>query len=151
MDAGRAVVVPSRIDLVDLLAEVVDDAGGAEIAIAAPAVLEVTTDPARLRVVVRNLLANAVQHGAPPVDVTVDRAAADVVLSVRDAGPGVPAELRDRVFDRFVRGDEARHGSSSGLGLAIARENARLLGGSLSLLPDGRTFVLQLPDLADQG
>jgi two-component system sensor histidine kinase MtrB len=53
--------------------------------------------------------------------------------------------VRERVFDRFVRGDEARHGSSSGLGLAIAAENARLLGGTLTLDADGRTFRLTLP------
>jgi two-component system sensor histidine kinase MtrB len=57
----------------------------------------------------------------------------------------VPEELRERVFDRFVRGDEARHGTSSGLGLAIAAENARLLGATLRLDADGATFVLDLP------
>ena len=66
-------------------------------------------------------------------------------MSVTDEGEGVPADLRERVFDRFVRGDEARHGSSSGLGLAIAAENARLLGGTLTLDAGGRTFLLTLP------
>lgn len=146
MDAGRAEVVPSRIDLMDLVNEVVDDCGAAEsVRLVGSFPIEVATDPSRLRVIVRNLLANAVQHGSPPVTIKVENGADQVTVSVQDAGLGVPVELRDRVFDRFVRGDESRHGSSSGLGLAIAAENARLLGGSLTLRPDGRTFVLELP------
>ena len=46
---------------------------------------------------------------------------------------------------RFARGDESRHGTSSGLGLAIAAENARLLGGTLTVERDGSTFRLTLP------
>jgi two-component system sensor histidine kinase MtrB len=146
MDAGRAHVEPSRIDLMDLVTEVIDDCGSPEsVQLVGSFPLEVSTDPARLRVIVRNLVANALQHGAPPVRITVDGSPESVTLAVSDAGNGVPAELRERVFDRFVRGDEARHGSSSGLGLAIAAENARLLGGTLTLDPDGRTFLLNLP------
>lgn len=76
---------------------------------------------------------------------TVSRQQDAVVIEVVDAGDGVPAPLRDRVFDRFVRGDEARHGASSGLGLAIARDNARLHGGELELSADGRVFTVTLP------
>ncbi len=75
----------------------------------------------------------------------VGEAVGEAVVSVTDAGPGVPPDLRERVFDRFTRGDEARHGASTGLGLAIARENARLLGGTLDLGADGTTFTLRLP------
>ncbi len=151
MDAGRAVVASELVDLIDLVREVVTeaDAGGA-VTLTGPTTLEVSTDPARARVVVRNLVANALQHGNPPVDVAVDESTAGVRVSVHDSGPGVPENLRERVFDRFVRGDESRHGASSGLGLSIARENARLLGGDLELRPDGRTFVLTLPDVATQ-
>ena len=128
-----------------------------------PAELPIVTDPTRLRVILRNLIANTRQHGAPPVTVTVDTAmvstveptAADpdvgrtgVVITVHDAGDGVPANLADRVFDRFTRADTARHGASTGLGPAIARENARLLGGTLALAPDRTTFVPHLRDLA---
>ena len=146
MDAGRAAVVPSQVDLVDLVREVVDETGRpVDVALSAPAELPVELDPARTRVVVRNLVANALQHGAPPVTVRVGEAVGEAVVSVTDAGPGVPPDLRERVFDRFTRGDEARHGASTGLGLAIARENARLLGGALDLGADGTTFTLRLP------
>lgn len=154
MDAGRAEVLPGPVDVVDLVAEVVADAGAGGISVTAPGSLVVSVDAARLRVIVRNLVANALQHGRPPVEVDVDERVAGVRISVHDSGSGVPEELRERVFDRFVRGDEARHGASSGLGLAIASENARLLGGILRLDEDGATFVLDLPaptELSESG
>lgn len=144
MDAGRAEVVTSQVDVVDLIAEVVSELDGS-IEITGPAELPLTTDPVRVRAVVRNLVANAIQHGSPPVTVSLIRDGSTVTLDVHDSGSGVPDGLRERVFDRFVRGDEARHGSSSGLGLAIAAENAHLLGGSLGIQPDGSTFRLTLP------
>lgn len=145
MDAGHAQVVADRIDLADLIAEIVGESGApGQISYLGPAELPVTTDPARLRVVLRNLVANALQHGAPPVTITVGTDAGKLAVTVHDSGDGVPEALRDRVFDRFVRGDASRHGSSSGLGLAIAAENARLLDGDLSLAPDGSSFVLRL-------
>lgn len=150
MDAGRAGLVTDRIDLVDLIAEVVSDSGAADrIVCLSPSELPLTTDPARLRVVLRNLVANALQHGVPPVTIALLAENREVTISVHDCGAGVPSELRERVFDRFVRGDASRHGTSSGLGLAIAAENARLLGAELALEPDGSTFTLrwQLPTL----
>jgi two-component system sensor histidine kinase MtrB len=146
MDAGRAHVEPSRFDLMDLVSEVIDDCGSpASVQLVGSFPLEMFTDPTRLRVIIRNLVANALQHGSAPVTIRADGSDGCVVVSVTDAGPGVPPALRERVFDRFVRGDEARHGPSSGLGLAIASENARLLAGTLTLDADGRTFLLNLP------
>ena len=70
----------------------------------------------------------------------------DVVLTVEDDGPGVPAELRERVFERFVRGDGDR-GSSSGLGLSIVRAVAESHGGTVTLedADPGARFVVRLP------
>jgi two-component system sensor histidine kinase MtrB len=71
-------------------------------------------------------------------------------VDVIDAGPGVPEEHRERIFDRFHKADEARtRGHGSGLGLGIARDNARLLGGDVMLEPSGPDqgahFRLDLP------
>lgn len=133
----------------DLANEVIENCGSPEgVHLVGCFPLEVSTDPTRLRVVLRNLVANALQHGAPPVTITADGSDDHVRVSVTDEGAGVPPGLRDRIFDRFVRGDEARHGSSSGLGLAIAIENARLLGGTLTLNEDGRTFLLRSSPLS---
>ncbi len=147
MDAGRATLIRSWVDVVDLIREVVAETGRpAEVTVVAPGALAAEVDAARLRVAVRNLIANALQHGRPPVLVTLSERHHVLELTVADVGDGVPEGLRERVFDRFARGDEARHAGGSGLGLAIARENVRLQGGEVTLAGDGRTFVLRLPD-----
>lgn len=102
---------------------------------------------------VTNLLTNAHVHTPPGTRITVSlaRAGTDVVLTVTDNGPGVPADLAGRVFDRFVRGDASRarmHGGSTGLGLAIAKAAAADAGGELTLSPTpggGATFTARLP------
>jgi two-component system sensor histidine kinase MtrB len=73
----------------------------------------------------------------------------EIRLRVTDSGPGIPAEVRRHVFERFYKADAARTRSQgSGLGLAIARANAELHGGSLRLLDTeaGTAFELCLPD-----
>lgn len=98
---------------------------------------------------VRNLLANAEQHASSRVSVTLTSDATGARLVVTDDGPGVPAEDRDRVFDRFFRGDESRapESGSTGLGLAIVQAVAGRHGGTARLDHDapGATFVVHLP------
>ncbi|MFF4169412.1 ATP-binding protein [Streptomyces sp. NPDC001744] len=116
-------------------------------------------DRRRVDVIVANLVGNALRHGAPPVTVTLGtRTGADgawVVLEVADHGPGLPPQVRERVFDRFYKTDAARtrdtadgSGRGSGLGTAIALENARLHGGTIDVAagPEGgAVFTLRLP------
>jgi two-component system OmpR family sensor kinase len=94
----------------------------------------VTVDGARdeLHRLVLNLLQNALQHtpGGTRVHAEVRRAGDQARLVVSDDGPGVPADLRGRVFDRFVRGEGDR-GGSVGLGLSIVRAVARTHGGDV--------------------
>ncbi|WEV27887.1 HAMP domain-containing sensor histidine kinase [Streptomyces sp. 71268] len=101
-------------------------------------------DRRRVDVIVANLVGNALRHGAPPVIVSLTTVgAADgewVTLTVADHGPGLPPWARDRVFDRFYKADAARtrgaadaSGQGSGLGMAIALENARLHGGTIEV------------------
>lgn len=111
---------------------------------------QVTGDAAQLARVVRNLLDNAVQHGGGRVTVALAETNGEAVLSVADDGPGIPAALRDTIFERFVTVDEARNGTrpGSGLGLAIARQLVTAHGGSIRVDPDfspGTRFVVRLP------
>jgi two-component system, OmpR family, sensor kinase len=95
-----------------------------------------------------NLMENAIRHTPEGTHVSARVAADDgeVVLTVQDDGPGVPIELRDRIFERFVRGTGDR-GSSSGLGLSIVRAVAQSHGGSVELedTRPGARFVVRLP------
>jgi two-component system, OmpR family, sensor kinase len=95
-----------------------------------------------------NLMENAIRHTPEGTHVSARVAADDgeVVLTVEDDGPGVPTELRERVFERFVRGAGDR-GSSSGLGLSIVRAVAESHGGRVVLedADPGARFVVRLP------
>ncbi|MFF2007613.1 ATP-binding protein [Streptomyces sp. NPDC058195] len=123
-------------------------------------------DRRRVDVIVANLVGNALRHGAPPVTVTLRTCReADgtpwALLSVTDRGPGLPPGSGQRVFDRFYKADAARTrsaatpedggGQGSGLGTAIALENARLHGGTIEVedasgeAPRGAVFTLRLP------
>jgi len=99
-------------------------------------------DERRLRRLAENLLDNANRHARTRVRVAVNPDGGAVALSVEDDGPGVPAELRERIFERFVRGDDDERGS--GLGLAICRAIARAHGGDV-VLEGGSRFVARLP------
>jgi len=100
-----------------------------------------------------NLLENALRHSPPdkPVEVVVGREGEELLFRVSDSGPGVPTELRDRIFEPFIQaGDREKGGEvgSAGLGLAIARRVAEAQGGSLDYAPrpgGGSVFELRLP------
>ncbi len=131
----------ATVDAGDLVAEEVAAlAGGPPVAVspARPGTAVVLGDATQLRRALRNVLENAVRHAvaAVEVDVTVtDARPGDdeatgrpddprrwVRITVDDDGPGIPADDRDRVFERFAQVDAARSGGQAGLGLAIARD-----------------------------
>ena len=99
-------------------------------------------DERRLRRLVENLVDNANRHARKSVRVRVACDGERVALSVEDDGPGVPAALREQIFERFVRADDDERGS--GLGLAICRAIARAHGGDV-VLEDRNRFVARLP------
>ena len=93
----------------------------------------VRCDPARLRQIVRNLVSNACKYGDGGVWVWGAVESRTYVLEVVDRGPGVPAEIEDRLFQRFVhRGTETATSSSVGLGLSIVRSLADGMGGTVT-------------------
>jgi signal transduction histidine kinase len=92
-------------------------------------------DPDALGRVVRNLVDNAARHAAGRVSLSLAEDGGTVTLAVEDDGPGVPPAERERVFERFVRLDDARarDGGGSGLGLAIVAELVAAHGGTVAL------------------
>jgi signal transduction histidine kinase len=116
----------------------------------------VLAEGAKLRVILQNLLTNALkftERGEVVVLADVPGDAA-VRIRVRDTGPGIPADARERIFELFQQlhpGDLRKKGV--GLGLALARRFARAMGGDLtveSTMGEGSTFTLTLPaDRAD--
>src|SRR3546814_718255 len=81
-----------------------------------------------------NLIANALNHGAPPVEIALTLAAGGAIITVRDHGPGIGPERRAEALRPFSRLDDARTRTGSvGLGLALADAIARAHGGSLTL------------------
>ncbi len=103
--------------------------------------MRAVVDADRLAQIVDNLVANAVAYGGSPIRVATRQVGDEAELTVRDAGPGIPPELQDRLFERFASG--GRHGT--GLGLHIVRELARALGGEATYLPEENAFSVRLP------
>lgn len=144
-----------REDLVDLddlaLAEVRRlRAGGATVDGSGIRAARVRGDARLLGQLVRNLADNAARHARSAVAIGVTGRGAEVVLTVDDDGAGVPPDERDRIFERFVRLDEARarDAGGSGLGLAIVRAIAEAEGGGVRVEDSplgGARFSVVLP------
>lgn len=111
----------------------------------------VVTDPMKLQQVLTNLVENAGKYAPEgPIELAVRQYGAELHFTVTDHGPGIAAEDRERVFERFVQLDQSstRRQGGTGLGLYLCRQLAELLGGSLSLdaAPGGGCrFTLVLP------
>ena len=109
-------------------------------------------DPARVRQIIRNLVANALRYGGPSIAVEV-RGAGDLChLTVADDGAGIAPEDRERVFEPFKQATNGRHVAASvGLGLPISRLLAERMGGSLAYRFEGDRSLFDLTLPADRG
>lgn len=158
IEAGREEVVTEAFSVHDLAAEVVEmvapqaqEKGLALRNETAADLPPLTTDRAKCRHILQNLIANAVKFtDAGQVTVSAAVAGAMMQVVVRDTGIGIAADQLPFIFDEFRQADDSaarRHGGA-GLGLAIARRYARLLGGDIAVesAPGrGSTFTLTLP------
>jgi signal transduction histidine kinase len=151
-DEGVVLRSPRDVDLDDLVLTEVGRVrrAGLDVDVSGVGAGRVRGDEASLGQVVRNLVDNAGRHARSRIAVSVRESAGSVELVVEDDGPGVPEGERTRIFDRFVRLDEARSrdAGGSGLGLAIVAEIVRVHGGSASVVPSGlggARFVVRLP------
>lgn len=117
--------------------------------------VSVRADPTSLRVMIRNLLDNALRHGSGggQVDAEVFREGSYAVFRVTDGGPGISLGDLDRIFDPFVRGLQVE-GEGTGLGLSIVRSIADACGGSVDLVnrqdgAGGLVATVRLPAAPD--
>ncbi|MEU0406917.1 HAMP domain-containing sensor histidine kinase [Streptomyces griseorubiginosus] len=158
-DAGTARLVLDDVDVADQITACIDARAWLDaVELDAERGIHARLDPRRLDVILANLIGNALKHGGSPVRVAVRAADDEVVIRVRDHGPGIPEDVLPHVFDRFYKASASRPRSEgSGLGLSIAMENAHIHGGEITAAnsPDGgAVFTLHLPRdasaLADQ-
>jgi signal transduction histidine kinase len=164
-DAGQtspATLVPTDLSRVvrDVVAETAPLVASHEVSMDATPDVHVDGSPDDLHRLALNLVQNAVAHTPPGTRVTasVKSDGGRAVLEVTDDGPGVPAEVRERAFDRFVRGAGDGRGAAglggrgSGLGLSIVQAVAEAHGGSVALEEapgGGARFVVTLPVQGD--
>jgi len=157
-DAGRADLSFAPVDLSALMGDVCEDAELLATAqditlrtVIAPGVT-VAGDAGHLRRLLLNLLQNATRHNRPGGEARckLSVASGNATICVANTGPGIPASLRERIFERFSRGDASRTDRKShGLGLSLCREIVLAHGGTIALGPeraDGWTeFIVELP------
>jgi signal transduction histidine kinase len=148
VEAGLAEPQPALVPVRDVVDLTVHDAKGADrVTVRGTEELRLRTDPEVARHVLGPVVENALQHGEH-VTIEIEEVDEGVRITVADDGPGVPAELGPRVFERFVRGDDRSPGM--GLGLAIARRMGETIGAHLWLENhgEGGHFVVQFPRLS---
>jgi signal transduction histidine kinase len=154
LSSGHGALQREPVDLAALVSEAVrqDGAGRAVFMPPAQALPPLALDPMRLRLALRNLLANALRHQpaqAGPVVVSLEAQAGTVVITVRDAGPGVAPDQLAQLGTAFHRADSARSRSTGGvgLGLYLCRLVAQAHGGRLVLrnAAPGFEATLHLP------
>ncbi|MFD7066381.1 sensor histidine kinase [Streptomyces sp. NPDC059913] len=155
-DAGTARLVLDTVDVADQVTACIDARAWLDaVDLDAERGMMVRLDPRRLDVILANLIGNALKHGGSPVRVAVRTEGEELVIEVRDHGPGIPEAVLPHVFDRFYKASASRPRSDgSGLGLSIAMENAHIHGGDITAANspdgDGAVFVLRLPRDAER-
>jgi signal transduction histidine kinase len=148
LEAGNMTFYPSAVSVAEHLADMVETSGresGRTISWQGDAL--VWTDPNRLRQIVRNLITNAIRYGGEEISVCVTSHSSGVNIDIKDSGGPIPAARAATMFDPFVHADSGgRTPNSVGLGLAVARSLARIMGGELDYRhDDGSVFRLALP------
>ena len=156
-DAGPLAVERREFDVGDVVDEAIGDAltdaGARRVRVRVVGIARALGDPRRTREVLVNLINNADKFCPPPsmIDIGVDRHADEVVVSVADAGPGIPVDQQHLLFQRFSRLSPSPERAGSGIGLFIAKSLVEAQGGHISVdsTPGvGSTFCFTLPAVA---
>ncbi|MGI9423883.1 MAG: sensor histidine kinase [Hyphomicrobiaceae bacterium] len=150
LDASPHVRLTETVDVVALVAEECAQFPDCHMSGSAP---EMIGDRKLLQRLVRNLLDNAVKHGAPPVDVTLSADTNIITLTVLDAGEGIAAHHGDKIFQPFYRAQDKQNVSGYGLGLPLVQQIAELHDGSVTVLPgdgNGAAIAVRLAIRPDE-
>ena len=160
LDAERLSGSHAPLSLSDVsLAELVNDlvqryfAGESRLQVAVARDLRARLDAARIQLMLKNLVGNALRYSAPadgPVELSIRSSGSSLEFHVRDHGPGIPPEQRGHIGEPFYRSDSsrARETGGTGLGLFLVQQIARAHGGELTLQDSsqrGAHFVVTLP------
>jgi signal transduction histidine kinase len=149
LDAGRESVRVEPVDVRALVEATVRARGWqGRVEVSGDGIV-LDTDRRRLERVVGNLVGNAVEHAGRDVVVTVGADGGGAFVEVFDHGPGIRPHDLPHLFERFYKADPSRTGPGSGLGLSIALENVRLLGGDIRVESEvgaGTRFTVSLPE-----
>jgi len=149
-DEGAVVAGAAEVDLDQLLGRVAEQIGAGFPGIAFETngivAARVVGEAGALEKLFSSLATNAARHAVEKVSVTCGVQGTDVTVRVIDDGPGIPSEDRERVFERFVRLDEARGRpeGGTGLGLAVARAIARTHGGDVLVAESSAGAILEV-------
>jgi signal transduction histidine kinase len=162
IESGRLDLFVETFDVRELARSVVDDFGaqaeskGLKLQLIAPeGALDFDSDARLMRLVLVNLVANALKFTAQgEVTVSVELRSERCEMRVRDTGPGIEPNMRLTVFEPFIQGEAANHrqySQGAGLGLSLVREMLHALGGSIELESEvgkGSTFSISVPRAA---
>ncbi len=153
LDAGVAVQQLSDVDLRDLVQHALVDSHREGTAQVPDEPLVVRVDKQQLNRALYNLFDNADLHAGGLHSVQVERSGPFAVVAVDDTGPGVPAEERERIFERFARAGSRGSRRGTGLGLSLVAETVHAHGGNVGCADrpgGGARFVVRLP-LVEEG
>ena len=158
LEAGKLTPVYARVDLSEIvrltcsLFDGIAKDADVDYSVEVPHALIAQVDPEMIQRVLLNLLSNAFKFGAAGgvISCALESAGHNAILQVQDKGPGIPLEMRERIFERFmqVEGEVTRRHSGTGLGLAIAKEFVELHEGSIretTPVGGGALFLVTLP------
>ncbi|WP_164013416.1 ATP-binding protein [Pyxidicoccus trucidator] len=159
LEAGQLLLDPQPMDIVDFVAGIVDDASpagslrGLDVRFeAGPDLGVVLMDGRKFEKIVVNLLGNALKFtpAGGRVTVSLRREGEGLVLAVSDTGPGIPKDKQEMIFQRFQQldGSATRKHEGTGMGLAIVKEFAELMGGHVAVRSEpgaGACFTVRLP------
>jgi two-component sensor histidine kinase len=141
-----------RVSLPDICHDVLEErqpvVGSSRITVDVAEDALVVADPTRITQVLDNLVTNALRYGGPNVEIRAVRAGAHVLLTVRDDGDGIPANLLDSLFEAYAHGTASHGLGGSGLGLLIVRQLCEAMSGTIEYDDtDGTRFTATLPAL----